>query len=1480
MASLRIARHRRPRRRPFTASLERLEQRLALAVTAALSAGELRIGFTPSALAEQTARLSNDGSNYIVRNTNNIAIGSFPVASVTAISVTGIVGRELLEVPATSPQPITAALNVAGTIETSVIARGIVTSGDVRIASPATRMDADVVSTGRQVYGGDVTVNGNVLVSGQSVRFESVVSGTVGTSLTIDSPGDATILGGLAGDLRLQKRGGGRLDIESASTHRGGTVVETGEIHGGRSEALGSVVEVVGDGRVSLAPDRGLPGLTSLALAATGRWDVRGGGLTIDAGGYDSATLRSWLTAGRAGGGWNGSTGITSADAALSAGTRTVGYVIQPDGSAKISFAASGDVDLNGQVDVFDLVGIGASATYGTGAPAVWSQGDSNYDGVTNVFDLVATVSGATFGKGPYLPDRNLTQSITETWEGMSTSRLPETEWRLQTGDWGSVEQRDVRGAGRKLAVGPNEITSLMRAIDVTTADHVVLQGWLSDSEGANRSTLGLASFPTVADAGLIRIGATGKGTYRVEYFDPASASIVEVDTALTIEAGWHFFRLDIVQRLSDQSMWDVTWRGWNAAETVEQRGTFAWQFDPTRVNWVTLGARSPTAGAVAWDEIAAGPLADVGPPPALPALAVPVTASASSFLPGWEPAKLVDSNAGSVYSSNGHAGPEATEWAAIDLGRIFSIPAITLTPRPGHACFPVNYEIQFSTDMLHWTTVPGQTYADQPRPEGPITHPVTHVFDAMVQARGLRVYATRLGTDGPDNTSGGHYLQLAGIEVPRFKLDTQPWVKPAELRQKSINSTGIFSNMNYGNSQAPTPRFLAENPDYLANHPFDGVTVPLIIDPEYTQSQGIVFSTPMSFQWIGMSSLPIPWSAVEQSVDYLKQVQWGNATDNFLWYGVQNQTNWSWEDGDRAWWVDPDSEADWQVVVANAAVAARAAREGGLKGFIVDTEQYTMYPTADHPEYPFGLGSAATWRERGRQWIEAVQGAYPEIELQFFFSWGDESFVWPNYQNLVPFMDGVLEGIRDPARIVHAYEGSFWYGKARAIPPGSNSIWIFDADRDPYVAVRDSIRNVWRNYSNDPAKYDDFVDVGMAAWFESDPWNLWPGWPSGYLGDTVPLGRSAWPGMPWSNVANTLAYSDKYVWTWSENTHYAATYDRLNPFMASVANQTFNTGREQVASFTEDFATDPMKNGWYFNFSFMDIGRREAPDDGPPQLVQTTDAVAYAWKEADGAVAIRGNWTRGEYGEIEGLAAAQQRRYVRPVEPLTRSDDIHFEADFTVDAFGTDASNPILIGLFHSEAEVDRQALALRIAAAGDVSLVVAGDGTPWTLPLAISSPLVANRGYRVMIARTAASGTVTVTLSERAGGVVVATVTAVVPVTVGPFVFDEAGVAQREAAYAASSATAYRFRLEAFSLGRPLPTLPATLSSPSLLGFTITPTASEPQGAAPAAAGSFAIDSLKILAFATLAAEEDQPSSTRRRLNVLGTIPNPAGV
>ncbi len=167
-------------------------------------------------------------------------------------------------------------------------------------------------------------------------------------------------------------------------------------------------LSVEGGGQMTLDPNARLTvAVSSLVVdkeVGGGLLDLGVGEMTIAPGGSTSASLRTDLVAGRNGGGWNGTTGMTSSAAAASGGTRAVGYVVAADGSARVSFAAPGDVDLSGAVNVFDLVSINSSGKYGTGATSVWSQGDFNYDRATNVFDLVSVNTAGAYGQGNYFP--------------------------------------------------------------------------------------------------------------------------------------------------------------------------------------------------------------------------------------------------------------------------------------------------------------------------------------------------------------------------------------------------------------------------------------------------------------------------------------------------------------------------------------------------------------------------------------------------------------------------------------------------------------------------------------------------------------------------------------------------------------------------------------------------------------------------------------------------------------------------------------------------------------------------------------------------------------------------------------------------------------------------------------------------------------------------------------------------------------------
>lgn len=618
-------------------------------------------------------------------------------------------------------------------------------------------------------------------------------------------------------------------------------------------------------------------------------------------------------------------------------------------------------------------------------------------------------------------------------------------------------------------------------------------------------------------------------------------------------------------------------------------------------------------------------------------------------------------------------------------------------------------------------------------------------------------------------------------VSLPAVPTKYERWVAPQELRSKKIIGAGQYSAINVADPDAPTPQFLLQHPDYLANHPFDGVAIPVKLDSAWTKSHGLISNSVYDLHSLVMTKLPIPYSVMQGVVKDLKRVSWGHVTDNFLWYGVRDGTMGG--DNDAQLAVDPSSTSDWAIVARNAAVCARVCREAKLKGFIMDTEMYSDYKSGEH--YPFGKGTPKVWRQRGQVWIKAVQAEFPAIKILLFFSWGPEHQPggWPGYENLKYFMNGILDGIKAPARLIHGWEATFWFGGTRIMP--GNVPYVYPGDRAAYAQVRKDIKNNYRNFSDNPTKYDKFVDVGMAAWVESDPYNLVPGQPSGFLSQ-----------LPWSNLSNTLAYSDEYVWVWSEKTHYPRTREVLNPFLASLANQTFNTGLEAATSLTEKFTSDPLKRGWYFDFDMLNIGRVVHEEFLP---AMTTDALAYAWSPVSSSVVIRGTWLTGIKGDKLAILQDQRRRYVHPIKLLSRQNSFQATFDFQIDDFGQGRDNPIILGLFNSGRLVNQHSLAVQIVSADIVRIIAAGDGKPWVKELPIKGGLRTGARYRISFDYSHKTNQLIIDIGTTTASSSISQIKGSIPKTAGNFSFDEVGAAMWDIGSINTPVNrAYQYRLQ----------------------------------------------------------------------------------
>jgi hypothetical protein len=129
--------------------------------------------------------------------------------------------------------------------------------------------------------------------------------------------------------------------------------------------------------------------------------DIGDGAMTVSEG-LNKDDLLAALRAGRAGGTWSGTAGITSSVAAASGGSRTVGWLDHGDGSMTVAYAAAGDANLDWRVDILDIADTLAGGKFNSGLPASWSEGDFNYDGLFDALDVAELIATGLYDAAPY----------------------------------------------------------------------------------------------------------------------------------------------------------------------------------------------------------------------------------------------------------------------------------------------------------------------------------------------------------------------------------------------------------------------------------------------------------------------------------------------------------------------------------------------------------------------------------------------------------------------------------------------------------------------------------------------------------------------------------------------------------------------------------------------------------------------------------------------------------------------------------------------------------------------------------------------------------------------------------------------------------------------------------------------------------------------------------------------------------------------
>jgi len=304
-----------------------------------------------------------------------------------------------------------------------------------------------------------------------------------------------------------------------------------------------------------------------------------------------------------------------------------------------------------------------------------------------------------------------------------------------------------------------------------------------------------------------------------------------------------------------------------------------------------------------------------------------------------------------------------------------------------------------------------------------------------------------------------------------------------------------------------PNTAFMRQNIVQMEATPFDGTVFDAYLN------NGNSFA---DAYWGGYAATQADLST---SLADLQATHFTKFTDNFLRLNVTP--------------YGPSAGIDWfddfTSIVNNSRVAAQTAKDGGVKGLMLDTEQYTQQI------WQYGLQRDAgtkTWnqyaaqaRQRGSEIMQAFQQGYPDLTLFLSFGYtlpGRQTSTNPatlqnaTYGLLAPFLDGMVDAATGNTTIVDGFELSYPVSVRR---DGLGRIQ-FDAD---YMHS-----GVLPIVGADHSKYAQHVSAGMATWMDQPPFN--PNLTEQILG-----GNWFTPSDLEATLKAKLAAVDEYAWLYSE---------------------------------------------------------------------------------------------------------------------------------------------------------------------------------------------------------------------------------------------------------------------------------------------------------------------------------------------------------
>lgn len=303
-----------------------------------------------------------------------------------------------------------------------------------------------------------------------------------------------------------------------------------------------------------------------------------------------------------------------------------------------------------------------------------------------------------------------------------------------------------------------------------------------------------------------------------------------------------------------------------------------------------------------------------------------------------------------------------------------------------------------------------------------------------------------------------------------------------------------------------PDTAFLRRNIRAMEEVPFDGV----VLEVKTRDGQDL--------SWIVFGRRAVAYDEVRHAIEDLKATEFRSFTDNFLRFNVMP--------GDVDWF-----DEDWRAIVHNGGIASRIVREGGLKGILLDVEQYEgqgygqVFRYDRQPQaaiYSFEE-YARKVKARGVELIREINRWSPTITIILTFGYelgrdrlGDAG-VRPSaeYGLLPAFLDGLLAGSTPTTTLVDGWEFSYPYKREAA-----------------FREARALMRTEGLRHTTEPQRYRAQYRAGFGLWVDIAWRRL--GW------DTTNFSMNFFTPEEFDLALHyALTYSDRYVWVYSEQVNW-----------------------------------------------------------------------------------------------------------------------------------------------------------------------------------------------------------------------------------------------------------------------------------------------------------------------------------------------------